>query len=200
MSVPHTKLTRTVLRPSEEEEVISSTPGTVATISSMIWVTSRSITSGLAPSYSVRMRQRRQLDVGQQVDLQPAQGDGPQDDQIRVTMVVKIGRLTLNLGRFIGGPPFRWRTAGLSGAAGIVIGGAVVYQLLAEGDDPAGQPLAFHLNPVAVADAHFYFAPGDRSPLRIDDEHTAPVVTDGQRLLRDDGGIRHLIQHHRQPG
>jgi hypothetical protein len=46
----------TVLRPSEDEEVISSTPGTVATISSTICVTSRSITSGLAPSYSVRIR------------------------------------------------------------------------------------------------------------------------------------------------
>ena len=48
--VPHTKLTFTVLRPSEDVEVISSTPGTVATISSIIWETSRSITSGLAPS------------------------------------------------------------------------------------------------------------------------------------------------------
>ena len=49
MSVPQAKLTRTRLEPSEEEEVSSSTPGTVATTSSMIWVTSRSITSGLAP-------------------------------------------------------------------------------------------------------------------------------------------------------
>ena len=50
MSVPHTKLTRTVLRPSDEVDVISSTPGTTATISSMMRVTRRSITSGLAPS------------------------------------------------------------------------------------------------------------------------------------------------------
>ncbi len=76
MSVPQAKLTRTALLPSEESEVISSTPGTVATISSMIWVTSRSITSGLAPSYSGADGERGQLDVGQQVDLQPAQGDG----------------------------------------------------------------------------------------------------------------------------
>ena len=50
IAVPHTKLTRTRLRPSDDVDVISSTPGTVATISSIIWVTSRSMTSGLAPS------------------------------------------------------------------------------------------------------------------------------------------------------
>jgi hypothetical protein len=49
-SVPQENVTRTLERPSEETEVISSTPGTVATISSTMRVTSRSITSGLAPS------------------------------------------------------------------------------------------------------------------------------------------------------
>ncbi len=50
ISVPQTKLTRTELLPSDEVDRISSTPVTVARISSMICVTVRSITSGLAPS------------------------------------------------------------------------------------------------------------------------------------------------------
>jgi hypothetical protein len=75
--------------------------------------------------------------------------------------------------------------------------GAVVDQLLPQGYDPAGQPLAFHLHPVAFANAHFYLAPGDRSSILTDDENTALVITDGQRLLRDDGGLRHPGQYHR---
>jgi hypothetical protein len=49
MFVPQAKVIRIWLQPSLEEEVISSTPGTVATISSRMEVTRRSITSGLAP-------------------------------------------------------------------------------------------------------------------------------------------------------
>ena len=101
ISVPHTKLTRTRLCPSEDVDVISSTPGTVATISSMIWVTSRSITSGLAPSYSVRMVRVGSSMSGSMSICSRLRETAPRMTRIRVTMVVKIGRWTLKPGRFI---------------------------------------------------------------------------------------------------
>ena len=51
--VPQPKVTRTLLRPSAETEVTSSTPGTADMASSMGRVISSSTSSGLAFSYSV---------------------------------------------------------------------------------------------------------------------------------------------------
>ena len=47
-SVPHVNVTRTLLLPSDEAELTSSTPGTALIASSMRRVTSSSISSGLA--------------------------------------------------------------------------------------------------------------------------------------------------------
>ncbi len=100
-SVPQTKLTRILLFPSDDWDVTSSTPGTVPTISSMIWVTSRSITSGLAPSYSVRTVIVGSSMVGSRSIRRRLKDTAPSITTIRVTIVMKIGRRTLNSGRFI---------------------------------------------------------------------------------------------------
>ncbi len=95
ISVPQAKLTRTLLLPSDDCEVISSTPGTVAMISSMIWVTRRSMTSGLAPSYSVRTVTVGSSMLGSRSMRSRLRETAPRMTTIRVTMVVKTGRCTL---------------------------------------------------------------------------------------------------------
>jgi hypothetical protein len=69
---------------------------------------------------------------------------------------------TLKRGRFIGRPPRCDRSPVF--LAGNRDRRAVVHQLLPEGDHPTGQPLAFHLHPVAFADAHLHLAPGTDCP------------------------------------
>ncbi len=102
ISVPQTNRTRTELFPSEDCEVISSTPGTVPMISSMIWVTRRSMTSGLAPSYWVRTVRVGSSTLGSRSIFNRLNETIPSTTTMRVTMVMKMGRLTLKRGNIMG--------------------------------------------------------------------------------------------------
>ena len=105
MSVPQVKLTRMLLLPSNDSDVISWTPGTVAIISSRICVTRRSMTSGLAPSYSVRTVTVGSSILGKRSMRNRLRETAPIITTISVTMTVKMGCRTLALGKFMGGPP-----------------------------------------------------------------------------------------------
>ena len=118
MSVPQAKADPHAAVPSEESEVNSSTPGTVATISSMICVTSRSMTSGLAPSYSVRMVRVGSSMLGSMSICRRLRETPPRITTIRVTMVVKMGRRTLNSADSIVASPFRCRRHSLPAVQG----------------------------------------------------------------------------------
>ena len=100
MFVPHENVTRTRERPSEDSDVISSMPGTVATTSSMMRVTSRSITSELAPSYSVRIVTVGSSMFGSMSVRRRVSAATPSTITMSVTIEVKTGRFTLAAGRF----------------------------------------------------------------------------------------------------
>ena len=101
MSDPQSKLTRTLLLPSYELEVSSTTPGTVATISSTIWVTRRSITTGSAPSYWVRTVSVGSSMLGSRSICSRLSATVPSTSTINVTISVNTGRRTAARARFM---------------------------------------------------------------------------------------------------
>ena len=100
ISVPHMKVMRTRLLPSLDVLVSSSTPGMVAAIDSTISLTSRSITSGLAPSYSVWMVSVGISTGGSRSIRSCSKLASPSVTTMSVSIVVSTGRLTLRAGMF----------------------------------------------------------------------------------------------------
>ena len=93
MSVPHSKETRTVARPSDELERISFTPGTALTPSSIGRVTSSSTSSGLASSYVADTVTAGNVISGIISTGSFINATSPKIMTIKEIMVTKIGRL-----------------------------------------------------------------------------------------------------------
>jgi hypothetical protein len=158
MSVPHTKADPTVLRPSEDVDVISSTPGHRGDdlFDNLGHQPLHHLGAGaLVIRSDVRVGSSM---LGSMSICSRLSETAPRMTRIRVTMVVKIGRFDAETGKVHG--------VHLFPVCGSVIllggyddGGAVVQQLLSQGDHPAGQPLRFHLDPAALADSHCNAAP-----------------------------------------
>ncbi len=89
--------------------MISSTPGTVAMISSTIWVTSRSITMGSAPGNSVRTVMVGSSMLGSRSMRSRVSATTPSTTTISVTIMVNTGRRTLAWARLTGVLRFRWK-------------------------------------------------------------------------------------------